>query len=82
MEKTKQNKHRGNITPAGAALGQTSQGGRDATRKSNGERGRKQNRETERVKEKILQYCHNKIKEILCGEKQIKAAVLCFSKES
>lgn len=53
MEKTKQNKQRGNFTPAGAGLGQTSQGGRDGARKSNGERGRTQKRATERVKAKI-----------------------------
>lgn len=47
MEKTKQNKHRGNFTPAGVGLGRTRQGERDDARKSNGERGMKQKRETE-----------------------------------
>lgn len=72
MEKTKQNKHRGNFTPTGAGLWQD--------RWCKEERQRKR-QETEKVKEKIFTITEI-IKQRKYGEKKMGAAYLSFHKES
>ena len=72
MEKTKQNKHRGNFTPSGARIGQISQRGRDVARKSDRGRGRKQKGENrEREGEKNYKYRNNKRKCVIRKKKKL-----------